>query len=173
MIHEIQYIGKIHFEPENVTKKHELQGAWKKTSMVLFDGDIVEYYQWFLMKNYGLKLNKPLRGAHVTFISDRFSEIYGETEEEKQQNWNAVKLKWEGKEIPVNLLLSPRTDAKHWWLNVSEEHRIELQGIRHELGLGRPYFGMHLTIGYANEKNILHSSYIHKLLIFNELNYGR
>ena len=66
----------------------------------------------------------------------------------------------------MNLNLSPRGDNKHWWFNVSQEHRIELQQIRNELGLGRPYFGMHMTIGKANEKNLELSDYVRRLLIF-------
>lgn len=166
----IQYIGKIHFEPENITKKHEKHAEWKRVAMVIFSGEIVDYYKWFLAKNYGLKLINPLRGPHVTFINDAFNKISGETDEEKEALWTATKLKWEGIEIPVNIDLDIRTDSKWWWYNVSKEHRVELQAIRNELGIGIPYYGLHLTIGSANEKNIPHSDYIHRLLIFNEAN---
>jgi hypothetical protein len=47
---------------------------------------------------------------------------------------------------------------------VEHESRKPLLDIRSELGLGKPYFGMHLTIGYANEKNLEHSKYIHGLV---------
>jgi hypothetical protein len=30
------------------------------------------------------------------------------------------------------------------------------------IGLSRPFFGLHMSIGYANEKNIEHSIYIHE-----------
>jgi hypothetical protein len=39
-----------------------------------------------------------------------------------------------------------------------------LLDIRSELGLGKPYYGMHMTIGYCNSKNEEHSRYIHGLI---------
>jgi len=41
---------------------------------------------------------------------------------------------------------------------------VLLQSIRTELGLGKPFFGLHMSIGYANEKNIEHSEYLHDLI---------
>ena len=67
-----ELIGKIEFDPVNVTKKHNKQASWKKTAMVKFDCDIWEYYSWFLKKRFNLYLNKPLRGTHLTIINDKF-----------------------------------------------------------------------------------------------------
>ena len=159
--------GRIEFEPENVTKKHNLQASWKHIAMVLFDGDITDYYAWFIKKRYNLVLNKPLRGGHVSFINDSFKEMSmngKRSMEEVKKVWDQVKKKWDGIEVPVMLDVEPRTDDKHWWLPVSHEHRDLLHGIRAELGLGRPFWGLHMTIGYANEKNIEHSKYIHRLV---------
>jgi hypothetical protein len=75
-----------------------------------------------------------------------------------------VKQKWDGKQIPIVLDLNPKTNDEHWWLNIPHEERGLLQSIRDELGLDRPYFGMHMSIGYANDKNIEHSKYIHDLI---------
>ena len=169
---EIQYIGKIHFEPEHITKKHENQGEWKKVALILIPGQVLDYYRWFLAKEFGVKLISPMRGAHVTFINDAFRKVTGETEEEKQALWDATKLKWEGVEVPVNIDLNIRTDSKWWWFNVSKEHRLELQAIRDELGIGLPYYGLHMSIGQANENNIPHSDYIHRLLKWKDTQYG-
>ena len=128
-------------------------------------GDICDYYAWFINKRFNLILNPPLRGPHITFINDRISDM--------NDKWDEVKVKWDGKEIDITLFVSPRTDSNdkhstgHWWLNIPEEYRSELHSIRNELGLGRPYFGLHLTLGYANEKNMEHSKYIHRLIINN------
>lgn len=84
--------------------------------------------------------------------------------EEVEIKWEEVKKKWDGKEIEIVLDLDPRTNSEHWWLNIPHEERGELQSIRDELGLDRPYFGMHMSLGYANEKNIHHSRYIHDLI---------
>ncbi len=159
--------GKIGFDPINKTNKHELQASWKKMAMVFMDGDITDYYAWFINKRYNLELNKPLRGAHVSFINDSLKDLSlnGQlTNEEVETHWTLVKNKWHGKEIPVVVNLNPRTDDTHWWLNIPHEERLFLQSIREELGLGKPFWGLHMTIGYANEKNIEHSKYIHRLI---------
>lgn len=155
--------GRIEFEPENVTKKHNLQASWKHIAMVLFEGDVTDYYAWFIKKRYNLVLNKPLRGGHVSFINDSFKEMSmngKRSMEEVKQVWAQVKKKWDGVEVPVMLDIEPRFNKKHWWLKVPDENRDLLQGIRNELGLGKPYYGFHMSIGYANEKNIFHHEYI-------------
>jgi hypothetical protein len=175
-MHTISYVGKILFEPENKTKKHIAQASWKKVAMVMFDGDIAEYYCWFLKKRFNVELNPPLRGAHVTFINDRASDINKGvgTEEEKEALWEALKNKWDGKEVSVTLNLRPFSDVNHWWLIVDHKYRDELHDIRAEVGLEKPYFGLHMTFGYQAEnkneqgevifnRHLEHSRYIHKL----------
>lgn len=157
----IKFKGKIKFNPTDKTAKHKLQSTWKVVAMVVFDGEICEYYSWFIKKRYTLVLNKPLRGAHITFINDKMSDISGSTDEERTKNWESLKQKWDGKKVEVVLDPDARTNGKHWWINIPEEDRAELQGIRDEVKLGRPKFGMHMSIGYANEKNIDHSLYLH------------
>ena len=61
--------GTIKFDPKDKTKKHAKQASWKKLAMVIFDGDVTEYYGWLIKRRYNLQLNKPLRGGHITFIS--------------------------------------------------------------------------------------------------------
>ena len=165
---KITYKGKIVFEPEVITTKQLNQSVWKKVAMVVIEGDLCKYYSWFLDYNYGLKLIPPVRTAHVTFINDRFSDMKGEDDIEKEKLWNQIKEKYEGKEVEITITLTPRSDAKHWWLNVIEENRVELHSIRTELGLSeRPYSGLHMTIGYTNDKNYSISKNIRDLLIFN------
>jgi len=135
--------------------------------MVFFEGDVAEYYAWFIKKRYNLILNKPLRGAHISFINDSMKDLSQNgvlSAEEVEIKWEEVKKKWDGKEIEIVLDLSPKTNDEHWWLNIPHEEREQLQSIREELGLGRPYFGMHMSIGYVNEKNLPHSKYIHDLI---------
>jgi hypothetical protein len=113
-------------------------------------------------------LNKPLRGAHISFINDSIKDLSvngTKTIEEIDATWNAVKAKWDKQIIPITLDLSPRTDDRTWWLNIPHEERELLHRIRAELGLGKPFWGLHMSIGYANEKNIFHSIYIHDLIM--------
>lgn len=167
MNNTITLTGTILFEPEDKTKKHISQASWKKIVMVMLSGDVCEYYSWFIFKRYGLTLNKPLRKAHVTFINDSLNDF---TKggliplEEVEKSWNELKVKWNKKKIDVVLSLEPKTNDLTWWLNIPHENRHELQAIREEVGLGKPFFGMHMSIGYANERNIEHSRYIHTLI---------
>jgi len=144
----IKIRGIIEFSPEDVTRKHRAQSSWKRVAIIKTDCDLDRYYAWFLKKRFNLELNKNLRGPHITFISDRLErEIFDE----------ASKI-FNGKEIDFYLELEPRGNDTHWWLRV---HCPEAESIREALGLSRdPYFGLHLTLGYANEKNIEHSKYI-------------
>jgi hypothetical protein len=159
--------GKIHFEPENRTKKHHSQSSWKRMVMVMFTGDITEYYSWFIRKRYNLELNKPLRGAHISFINDSIRDLScngTKTIEQIDVDWDTVKKKWDGKTIQVVLDLNPRTDDRTWWLNISHDKRYLLHSIRAELGLGKPYWGLHMTIGTAEHLRYEHSKYIHRLI---------
>jgi len=163
----VSLFGKIEFEPENKTKKHNAQSSWKKMAMVHIDGDVTDYYAWFIKKRYNLTLNKPLRGAHISFINDSIKDLSlndTRTIDQIDEVWESVKVKWDKQTIPIVLDLNPRTDDRIWWLNIPHDERIILQGIREELGLGKPYWGMHMSIGYANEKQLFHSKYIHQLI---------
>jgi hypothetical protein len=153
----IKLTGKIVFDPPDKTTKHKNQATWKRVAMVVFDNDdLCQYYAWFIFRRFNIVLNPPIRSAHVTFINDRTTDI--------NRNWSEVKEKWNGKEIEIILDVDPRTNSEHWWMNVPNEHRTELQEIRNELGLSRPYFGMHCSIGYVNPKFKEHSEYIHELI---------
>jgi len=155
--------GKIIFEPEDITTKHGKQSSWKKIAMVFIYGDICQYYSWFLMKRYNIILNPPVRGGHISFINDSVVDLTQNgklSKEEVEVMWLNVKNKWHGKEIDITLDLDPRSNGEHWWLNIPNEDRDGLQAIRNELGLGRPYFGMHMSLGYIHPKYVEHSKYI-------------
>lgn len=161
----IQYTGKILFEPINLTKKHNNQAEWKRTAMVVLEGDICEYYQWFLKKRFNLILNKPLRSAHVTFINDNF---YRDTKfelsnDDKEKLWTEVKSKWDGKTIEIILNVDYHTNGEHVWQIIPHEYRLGLQEIRNELGLDKPWAGMHMTVGYVTERNSEQLKYIRTL----------
>lgn len=175
-MHTISCVGKILFEPENRTKKHIAQSSWKKVAMVMFNDDIAEYYAWFLKKRFSIELNPPQRGPHITFINDSVEDLnnrIGNTAD-KEKVWEEIKKKWDGKKVNVTLNLRPFSDIEHWWLIVDHKHRDELHSIRAEAGLGRPYFGLHMTFGYQSEnknekgekilnRHLEHSRYINHL----------
>ena len=163
----ISYNGKIVFDPPNLTKKHVNQSDWKKVAMIELDDEICLYYAWFIKKRFNLILNKPLRKSHVTFINDSRRDISFKNgsiaNEEVDVLWDKFKKKWEGKEVDIVLNLHPATNNKHWWFVVDFDHREELHKIRADIGLSKPFFGLHMTIGLANEKNIAHSAYIARI----------
>jgi hypothetical protein len=163
MLDKITIDGKIKFEPIDRTRKHREQASWKRIAMVIFDGDVTDYYAWFIRKRYNLELNKPLRGAHISFINDSIRDLSQNGKKditEVDSLWNSSKIKWDNQTVQITLLLNPRFKKEYWWFNLDEESKKNLNGIRAELGLGKPFFDLHMTIGYANEKNSFHNEYI-------------
>lgn len=144
----IKVKGILDFTPEDFTKKHKSQSSWKRVAIIKTDCDIDQYYAWFLKKRFNIELNKNIRGTHITFISDKMD----------RDIFNQASKIFNGKEIDFFMEIEPRSNGKHWWLRV---HCPEAESIREAMGLTRdPYFGLHLTIGHVNEKNIKHSEYI-------------
>ena len=173
--------GKILFNPNDKTKKHVNQSSWKKIAMIIFEHDvkkdesfkgICNYYAWFIRKRFNLILNMPLRGPHISFINDSMRDLMksGKSEEEVNSDWNKLKEKWNGKEIEIELDIDPRTDGRTWWLNVPQDKRQQLHDIRAEVGLGRPFFGLHMSIGYIRDGHEEHAQYIHRLIEQNFIN---
>lgn len=159
----IEIEGTIVFDIENVSKKHIAQSEWKKNSMVIFNDDICDYYAWFLNKKFNLKLNKPLRGAHLSFINDRYKDAANNILI-PDSLWEQCKLRHDGKKIKVVLDISKyHSNSIHYYFIVPEEYRKELHDIRYELGLGKPYFGLHMSIGRVFEKDIEYSEYLNIL----------
>ena len=151
--------GKIIFDPVDFTNKQKTQSAWKKVALIMIDeGDLAAYYRWFLEKRYNLFLNPPARGSHVTFINDSLRDMG-----ENVKNWESLKKQWNGQTVPLVLETEIKTDSNHWWLNIPQDERESIHFLRSQLGLGRPFFGLHMTVGLANEKNAHHSQYIHGL----------
>jgi hypothetical protein len=166
-MNKIKTYGTIVFDVEDKTNKHKSQSSWKKTAFVLIGDDSCQYYSWFLKKRYNIILNQPLRLSHISFINDSMRDLTqnGEISEELAlEYWEQCKQKWDGKEIQIVLDLNPKTDDRSWWLNIPQDERDLLHAIRAEVGLGRPHFGLHMSLGYANENNIYHSMYIHSLI---------
>ena len=149
----------LEFDPVNLTEKHKKQSDWKRTAICLIEGDIDKYYSWFLKKRFNLELNRPIRKAHITIINDRV------TDDEK---YLQAKQVFDGKEIVFNYLPEEiRSNGEHWWLKI---YNTDIEAIREFAGLDRkPHFNLHLTLGYANEKNIYHSEYILRQIMRHEL----
>jgi hypothetical protein len=132
--------GILDFSPEDKTKKHVSQASWKKVAMIRTNCELDRYYAWFLKKRFNLELVRNLRGTHVTFINDRMDA----------KTFNQFAELFAGKEIDFYVETEPRSNGEHWWLRV---HCPEAESIREIMGLSRePFFGMHLTLGRAEER---------------------
>lgn len=142
--------GKIEFSPVNVTKKHNKQSSWKKTAIVKFKCDLYAYYAWLLERRFGIKLNKPLRGTHVTIINDIVDDkLYSQAIE--LFNGKEITLKYDPTCIRAN-------EKGHWWIKVECD---DVKNIRTAMGLTPdPYFGLHLTLGIATHLQLEQSNYI-------------
>ncbi len=140
----------IEFDPIDLTAKHKKQSDWKRTAICLIDDDIDKYYSWFLKKRFNLELNRPIRKAHITIINDRV---------EDKEKYNQAKEIFNNKEIIFTFKPDEiRSNGEHFWLKV---YNTDIEAIREFAGLTRkPHFNLHLTLGYANEKNIHHAQYI-------------
>lgn len=141
--------GILRFDISNITKKHTSQSKWKKTVIALINDDIFLYYSWFIKKNYGLKLIKPIRGSHFTVISDIVdNEIY-----------EIYKNMFDGKKIYIkyNPLIIESSYKGHWWIKAWSN---DADNIRKCMGLGKPYHDQHITIGLSSKLHLDESIYI-------------
>lgn len=176
-----EVIGTIQFDPPNETKKHEIQGGWKKTAFINIGGDIHLYYQWLLNKRFNLKLNKPLRQPHVTFISDRIKDLELYEQVKKQFDGKQVSVFYNPSEIRAAVNAKTfhinnkevRGNMMHWWIKTKCPH---VEPIRTLLGLSpEPHNKFHLSIGYVNEledkfnKDIVNINFLHSKYILDQI----
>lgn len=97
--------------------------------------DIIEYYHHWITTVEGIKLNKPLFGAHISVVRGEEPPIEFK-EKWKQQN---------GKELAFAYKHEVENNGEYWWLRV---RCPALNELRKELGLNAEVeFDFHLTIG--------------------------
>lgn len=97
--------------------------------------DIIDYYHHWILKELGLKINKPLFGAHISVIRGE------EPPSELQSLWR----KHHEQEVEFTYTHDVHSEGTYYWLDVE---CAELSELRNELGLDpHVQFGFHLTIG--------------------------
>lgn len=145
--------GRLIFDPDHKTNKHERQGSWKKTAMIFINDDLSYYYSWFIKKRFNLDLSTPLRGSHLTIINDKI--LF-------EDKYLAAKQKYDDTIVELEYFVDVRTDGSHWWLIAKCETAKE---IRIATGLNSdPYYSFHITIGRPYDRQLYHSNYIHSLV---------
>lgn len=105
--------GIIIFDPKNYTKKHNRQSTWKNTVIINLRGEICDYYAWLIQRRFGIRINVPLRLAHVTIINDK-------KDEGDENMYNYAKTIWHKQRTEIEY--DPKsiyTNGEHWWLDVS------------------------------------------------------
>jgi hypothetical protein len=142
--------GKIIFDPLPITGNAEkmFKPWW---AIVTVDGDIDKYYRWFLQNHYGLVLQRPAWGPHISLIRG---------EEVNRELWEEFKAKYNNQPIEFHYEAGPRTNGGHWWLRVICD---QLKDLRVDLGLPRDgKWGLHLTLGMPHPLHLEHSYCIHR-----------
>jgi len=169
----------------NITKMFE--PFWM---MVIIPGDICNYYRYQLKKRYGLLLQRPGWGSHVSVIS---GETIFETNYDTIVSVTKLFFKKNTKAKPedVYLYLLDKglvcvEELANWWKlkkkynkkQIEFEYEIgpktmgkhwwlrvrseELKDIREEFGYERiGYWGLHLTLGNPHPLYVEHSAYVH------------
>lgn len=143
--------GILHFDEELHTNKQKAQN-WKKFAAVELSCDIDNYYRWLLSRRFGVRLLPPFRGPHITVISEMIGRDITE------EAYSIIKKKYNNKEVSFEYEVSPKSDGNHWWLRI---HSNDINFIRKEAGLGKPYWGLHLSLGYPHPKFVAHTNYIY------------
>jgi hypothetical protein len=134
------FIGncKIVWNVEDVTNKHILQSSWKRVVIANIEGELCDYYRWFILKRFGVSLNPPLRGPHITIVNDKIEDF-----ESFDKRVNELKTRYSFINIE-DLDLSVRYGPEHIWFRCLAP---DVMNLREELGLGKPHMGFHVTIG--------------------------
>lgn len=150
--------GKLTFDPLPLSgNKSVMFKPWWIILQMTDDTD--NYYRWFIEKRYGLKLQRPAWGGHISIVR-------GETT--SQENWNIFKTKYDGKEIEFEHSGEIRTNGNHWWLRTYCDN---LKDFREEMGYPRDgLWGLHLTIGVPIPLHLQHSFYLWDCIRRFELN---
>lgn len=130
--------GKLQYEPH----RQDFKKSFKARPLIVqfpYD-DLSAYYRWFIERKYGLKLQAPMFGCHVTIVR-------GDEPGWKAKNWK----KYEGHKLTVEVSPLVYKQRIFWALPIRCQRAHE---IRHELGL-RNFHNLHLTIGreYPEDAN--------------------
>jgi hypothetical protein len=137
----IEVVGKYVFDPLALTHSEKLFKPWWCIILLDENDDTGDYYRWFVKKRYGLKLQRPAFGTHISLIRG---------EETTPANWKIFKEKYDGKPVKFTHESELRTNGKHWWIRIKCD---EAKDMREEMGYPREgKWGLHLTIGVPTPK---------------------
>jgi len=147
---------KIEFDPKPLSGNSD--SMFKPWWMIAtIDGELTEYYAWFIKKRTGLLIQRPAWGAHI-------SVIRGEKPIGEQEAWDSVKAKYQNSEVTMFYDPNIRTNGDHWWMRA---HCNDFFDIREELNLPKfSSLSFHLTIGRPIPRHKEMSDYFHRCFKF-------
>jgi hypothetical protein len=144
-----KHTGIITFDPRALSNGDKLFKPWWMIITMKPGDEIDSYYRWFVERHYGLRLQRPAFGPHISVIRN---------EETSQENWDKYKEKYNGKEIEFEHSGEIRTNGNHWWVRTYCDN---LKDLREEMGYERNgMWGLHLTLGMPIPVQHEHSFYI-------------
>ncbi|MGL5064411.1 MAG: hypothetical protein ACRC62_30865 [Microcoleus sp.] len=116
-------------------KYYPLEGEANNIGWLILecDRDLSLYYCWFLQRRFGIKLQHPRLGSHITVVRGEVVK--------NLLRWNA----YQSHAIDFYYSSEITTNRRYWWLNV---YAPCLMSVRQELGLDvQPEYDFHVTIG--------------------------
>lgn len=106
--------------------------------------DFVKLYNWFIMKQYWIKMNTPMHGAHITIASPVLHKL-------SKENWRKAIDQYHKKTVDFTYdeYIVEGGYKKGFIMYYLRVYSDELDAIKKELGIvdGNNYRGLHLTIG--------------------------
>jgi len=102
--------------------------------IVEIDKELSRYYRWWIEKRFGLRLQVPTWGTHITVVSDR-----DKIEPEYLNQWKM----FDRQQLSFEYNVAVEQHWKFWTLNVKSD---VLTQMRKDLGLTR-HHSLHITIG--------------------------
>ncbi|HRW21788.1 MAG TPA: hypothetical protein P5509_07445, partial [Bacteroidales bacterium] len=91
----LKHKGILKFDPRALSNADALFKSW--WCVILSNDDIGNYYSWFVERRYGLKLQRPAFGPHISLIRG---------EETTQENWDYFKNKYNNTNIEYYIDIS-------------------------------------------------------------------
>ncbi len=107
--------------------------------------DFVKYYNWFITREYWIKLNLPMHGAHITIANDK---LYSGVDWKKAKKYHGMVIDFE---YDVDMIRGGRT--KGFIMFYMKVFSPEIEQIKKDLGVvdNDKFRGTHVTI--SNSKS--------------------
>lgn len=128
----INGFGYFKLNPKRPGLKRRISDNW---AVINVDNQISNYYCWWMKRQYGFDLHRPMYGSHVTIFNDK-DRIKDKTK------FLSTIGKYENMKIKFSY--SPVVE-QHWKFFVLPVKCEQMEELRYSVGL--PILNFHITIG--------------------------